>query len=68
MTDYFATVALMPDGDLKKIQLEDYKGQYVLLLFYQGDFTPLAKVELLDFAQNYERFANNECQVRKKKT
>lgn len=63
MSDYFATIALLPDGELKKIQLEDYHGKYVLLLFYPGDFTVLAKNELKAFALNNDRFANNDCQV-----
>ena len=63
MSDYFATVALMPDGQLKKIQLEDYLGKYVLIIFYQGDFTLLATSELSAFASENDKFAENDCQV-----
>ena len=64
MSDYFSTVALMPDGQLKIIRLEDYLGQFVVILFYQGDFTPFATSELLAFAGENEKFVENNCQVR----
>ena len=32
--DFFATKALMPNGELKETHLEDYHGSYALLLFY----------------------------------
>lgn len=53
----------MPDGELKKINLEDYHGKYVMLIFYQGDFTPLSKSELLAFAEQQDKFVNQDCQV-----
>ena len=64
MSDYFSTVALMPDGQLKIIRLEDYLGQFVVILFYQGDFTPIATSELLAFAGENEKFVENDCQVK----
>ena len=64
MSDYFSTNALMPDGQLKIIGLEDYLGQFVVILFYQGDFTPFATSELLAFAGENEKFAEKDCQVK----
>ena len=66
MSDYYATTALLPNGNIEKINLEDYKGSYVLLLFYPGDFDILAKKEILAFADNfnYERFEKNNCKVK----
>ena len=64
MSDYFSTNALMPDGQLKIIGLEDYLGQFVVILFYQGDFTPFATSELLAFAGENEKFVENDCQVK----
>ena len=64
MSDYFSTNALMPDGQLKIIGLEDYLGQFVVILFYQGDFTPFATSELLAFASEHEKFVENDCQVK----
>ena len=63
MSDYYATTALLPDGRLERVKLEDYHGSFVLLLFYPGDFTALAKAEILAFAENYEKFTSNQCQV-----
>ncbi len=34
----FETMAFV-DGGFKKISLSDYKGKWVLLCFYPGDFT-----------------------------
>ena len=67
MSDYFATIALMPDGQLKKIQLEDYLGKFVLLVFYHGDFNIFAKSQLLAFADENEKFAESDCQVHNKR-
>ena len=53
----------MPDGQSQTIKLEDYLGSYVLLVFYPGDFNPVSKTEILEFAEEYEKFKNNGCQV-----
>ena len=63
MSDFYTTTALMPNGDSEKINLENYHGSYVLLIFYPGDFNPLSKNTMLDFAKNYEKFVVNGCQV-----
>ena len=64
MSDYYATTALLPNGNVEKIKLEDYIGSYVLLLFYPGDFDILIKTEILAFAENHARFVNHQCQVK----
>ena len=63
MAEYYATTALMPNGEKQKILLEDYQGSYLLLLFYPGDFGPMSKGQILDFAKKNEQFVNNGCQV-----
>ena len=68
MSAYFAVTALMRDSQLKTVQLEDFQGKFVLLLFYPGDFTALAKTELLAFASDHDKFVKNDCQVEKKTT
>ena len=65
MSDYYATTAVLSDGTVKKVKLEDYIGSYVLLLFYPGDFDLLAKNQILTFAKNHERFEKHQCQVKK---
>lgn len=40
------------DNDIKKIKLSDYKGKWVILIFYPADFTFVCPTELED-AQNY---------------
>ena len=63
MVDYYATTALMPNGEKQKILLEDYQGSYLLLLFYPGDFGSMSKGQILNFAKKNEQFVNNGCQV-----
>ncbi len=33
------TAPAYQDGKFKKVKLEDYRGQWVVLCFYPGDFT-----------------------------
>jgi len=48
------------NGEIKKINLEDYKGKWVVLVFYPADFTFVCPTELGELADNYENF-KNEC-------
>jgi len=41
-------------GQFKKINLEDYKGKWVVLFFYPADFTFICPTELASLADNYE--------------
>ena len=38
----------------KKIKLSDYRGKWLVLLFYPADFTFVCPTELEDAAQHYE--------------
>ncbi|MEK6871840.1 MAG: redoxin domain-containing protein [Nanoarchaeota archaeon] len=42
-------------GAMKEISLSDYKGKWVILFFYPGDFTFVCPTELGDLADNYEK-------------
>jgi peroxiredoxin (alkyl hydroperoxide reductase subunit C) len=42
--------------EIKKIHLSDYKGKWVVLLFYPADFTFVCPTELAEAADYYEQF------------
>lgn len=51
------------DGEIKKIKLSDYKGKWVVLLFYPADFTFVCPTELEEAAIVYEEFKNNNAEI-----
>jgi NADH-dependent peroxiredoxin subunit C len=44
------------DNEFKQVKLGDYKGKWVVLVFYPADFTFICPTELGDLADNYEEF------------
>jgi len=42
------------DNNIKKVRLSDYKGKWVVLIFYPADFTFVCPTELEDAALHYE--------------
>ena len=42
--------------EIKKVKLSDYKGKWVVLLFYPADFTFVCPTELKEAAQLYDKF------------
>lgn len=51
------------ENDSKKIKLSDYKGKWVVLLFYPADFTFVCPTELSEAAENYEEFKKLGAEV-----
>lgn len=51
------------DGEIKKINLDDYKGKWVVLFFYPADFTFVCPTELGELADNYEEFKKLNTEV-----
>ena len=43
-------------GKIKKIKLSNYKGQWLILVFYPADFTFVCPTELEELADNYSKF------------
>ena len=41
---------------IRKIKLSDYKGKWLAVVFYPGDFTFICPTELGELANNYDRF------------
>jgi len=44
------------EGTIKKVSLDDYKGRWVVLVFYPADFTFVCPTELGSIADQYEEF------------
>ncbi|PIN81710.1 peroxiredoxin [Candidatus Woesearchaeota archaeon CG10_big_fil_rev_8_21_14_0_10_32_9] len=49
--------------EIKKIKLSDYKGKWVILLFYPADFTFVCPTELEDAANLYEEFKKESAEI-----
>ena len=54
VTDF--EVSAYHNNDIKKIKLSDYKGKWVVLLFYPADFTFICPTELEEAALLYPEF------------
>jgi len=50
-------------GDFRKHKLSDYRGKWVLLLFYPLDFTFVCPTEVLNFSNAAEQFSKLNCQI-----
>jgi NADH-dependent peroxiredoxin subunit C len=51
------------NNEIKKINLNDYKGKWVVLFFYPADFTFVCPTELGDLADNYEKLKEMNVEV-----
>ena len=55
------------DGkDFIKVNLEQYKGKWVVIFFYPADFTFVCPTELGDLADNYQTFKDMNVELEKK--
>ncbi len=59
----FETDAYFPNGEIKKIKLSDYKGKWVVLVFYPADFTFVCPTELVDIAEKYNELKDLNTEV-----
>ncbi len=50
-------------GDFKKIKLSDYRGKWLVMLFYPADFTFVCPTELTAAAEMYEKFAELNTEI-----
>lgn len=49
--------------EIKKVRLSDYRGRWLVLVFYPADFTFVCPTELEEMADNYEKFKNLDAEV-----
>lgn len=59
----FSGTALVNGTDFKEISLNDYKGKYVVLVFYPLDWTFVCPTEILAFNDRAEEFHKLGCEV-----
>ncbi len=50
-------------GEVKKIQLSDYRGKWVVLFFYPLDFTFICPTEIEGFAKRESDFSNSNAVI-----
>ena len=52
----FEAIAVLPNHSFKKINLFDYHGKYVVLLFYPFDFTYVCPTEITSYSDKAAEF------------
>jgi peroxiredoxin (alkyl hydroperoxide reductase subunit C) len=57
------SMAVYQDDEIKDINLSDYKGKWVVLMFYPADFTFVCPTELEDMATLYSQFQEQGAEV-----
>ena len=51
------------EGEVKKISLSDFKGKWLVFLFYPADFTFVCPTELEEAANLYEEFKKENAEI-----
>ncbi|KKP36851.1 MAG: 2-cysteine peroxiredoxin [Candidatus Peregrinibacteria bacterium GW2011_GWA2_33_10] len=59
----FTELDIFHENEIKKIHLNDYLGQWVILFFYPADFTFICPTELKELAENYKEFQNLNTEI-----
>ena len=52
-----------PDPSRNHASLEDYRGRWLLLLFYPRDFSLVCPTELISLSQRFEEFEQHQCEI-----
>ena len=59
----FTAEVYCPDGSMKKVKLSDYKGKYLVLMWYPLDFTFVCPTEIIQFSDKKAEFDALNCEV-----
>jgi len=59
----FTVTAVNPTGDFKTLSLTDYRGKYVILLFYPLDWTFVCPTEIISFSDRSDEFRKLNAEV-----
>ncbi|MEM5831504.1 MAG: redoxin domain-containing protein, partial [Candidatus Aenigmatarchaeota archaeon] len=51
------------NNEIKKVRLSDYKGKWVVLIFYPADFTFVCPTELEEAAELYDEFKKLNAEI-----
>jgi len=58
-----ATVQAYHQGSIRRLVLEEFRGRWLILLFYPGDFTFVCPTELAEMARLYPEFVKLGAEV-----
>lgn len=50
-------------NEIKKMKFSDFKGKWLILLFYPADFTFVCPTELEEAAENYDKFKKENAEI-----
>jgi NADH-dependent peroxiredoxin subunit C len=50
-------------NEIKKVNLNDYRGQWLVLFFYPADFTFVCPTELRELADSYDQFQKANAEI-----
>ncbi len=56
-------MAAFHNEEIKSIKLSDYKGKWLILIFYPADFTFICPTELEEVANHYEEFKKSGAEI-----
>jgi len=59
----FTAACVTPENELSELSLANYRGRYVFLVFYPGDFTFVCPTELLALNEKRAEFVKRECDI-----
>ena len=59
----FSAQAVMPDLTFKTVNLKDYLGKFVVLLFYPFDFTYVCPTEIISYSSKAKDFQQINTEV-----
>jgi len=59
----FRAPAVVGQGDFAEVSLADYRGKYVVLVFYPFDFTYVCPTELIAFGHEFGQFKERNAQI-----
>ncbi len=51
------------NDDIKTTKMSDYRGKWIILMFYPADFTFICPTELKDLADYYEEFQKQGAEI-----
>lgn len=51
------------DSTFGPLQLADFKGTWLVFFSHPADFTPVCTTEFIEFAKNYDRFKELDCEL-----
>lgn len=59
----FTATAVLGDGSFQQISLSDFKGKYVVLIFYPMDFTFVCPTEITAFSDRLDEFSQQNTTI-----